>query len=63
MIYNWYNLCNLFKKQSMPAQEDLKKIVGEYAAGLIGDNALIGLGSGSTVYWFIQGLAERVKQD
>lgn len=39
-----------------------KKMAGEYAAELIEDGMNIGLGTGSTVYWTILRLAERVKQ-
>jgi ribose 5-phosphate isomerase A len=38
-----------------------KRAVGEAAAGLIGDGARVGLGTGTTAYWFIVALANRVR--
>lgn len=37
-----------------------KKQAGEYAAGLIEDNMVVGLGTGSTVRFFIEALAQRI---
>jgi ribose 5-phosphate isomerase A len=38
-----------------------KRAAGEAAAGLIGDGARVGLGTGTTAYWFIVALADRVR--
>ena len=38
-----------------------KQRVGEKAAALVEDGMIVGLGTGSTAYWFIRKLAERVK--
>ena len=40
---------------------DLKQIAGEYAATFVKDGMKIGLGTGSTAYWTIQKLGQRVK--
>lgn len=39
-----------------------KKIVGEAAAELLQDGMTVGLGTGSTAYWAIVKIGERVKQ-
>lgn len=41
---------------------NLKQLAGEYAANFVNDGMKIGLGTGSTVYWTIQKLGERVKR-
>ncbi len=41
---------------------NLKQLAGEYAANLVKDGMKVGLGTGSTVYWTIQKLGERVKE-
>ncbi|BCC12286.1 ribose-5-phosphate isomerase A [Bacillus cereus] len=41
---------------------DLKQIAGEYAATFVKDGMKIGLGTGSTAYWTIQKLGQRVKE-
>ncbi|PHD61776.1 ribose-5-phosphate isomerase RpiA [Bacillus wiedmannii] len=41
---------------------NLKLLAGEYAANLVKDGMKVGLGTGSTVYWTIQKLGERVKE-
>lgn len=41
---------------------NLKQLAGEYAANFVNDGMKIGLGTGSTVYWTIQKLGERVKE-
>ncbi len=43
-------------------QDEIKKKVGVYAADLVKQGMTIGIGSGSTVYWLIQELGNRVKQ-
>ncbi|SFV31211.1 ribose-5-phosphate isomerase RpiA [Thermoflavifilum thermophilum] len=40
----------------------MKKAAGEFAARYVEPHMLIGIGTGSTAYWFIQALGERVKQ-
>ncbi|HXL58076.1 MAG TPA: ribose 5-phosphate isomerase A, partial [Chitinophagaceae bacterium] len=42
--------------------EQAKKNVGIYAADFVKAGMTIGIGSGSTVYWFIEELGKRVKQ-
>ncbi|MES5866317.1 ribose 5-phosphate isomerase A [Bacillus cereus group sp. RP32] len=41
---------------------NLKQLAGEYAANFVTDGMKVGLGTGSTVYWTIQKLGERVKE-
>lgn len=41
---------------------NLKQLAGEYAANFVKDGMKVGLGTGSTVYWLIQKLGERVKE-
>ncbi|MDA1601380.1 ribose-5-phosphate isomerase RpiA [Bacillus cereus] len=41
---------------------NLKQLAGEYAADYVKDGMKVGLGTGSTVYWAIQKLGERVKE-
>ena len=45
----------------MLTQEQIKKNLGKYAADLVPANSVIGMGTGSTVYWLIQELAVRVR--
>jgi ribose 5-phosphate isomerase A len=42
--------------------DEIKKKVGVYAADLVKQGMIIGIGSGTTVYWFIEELGKRVKQ-
>jgi len=42
--------------------DEIKKKVGVYAADLIKQGMTIGIGSGTTVYWFIEELGKRVQQ-
>ncbi|WP_276499993.1 ribose-5-phosphate isomerase RpiA [Terrimonas pollutisoli] len=46
----------------MFTQEEIKKKLGGYAAGLVPANSTIGLGTGSTVFWLIKELADRIQQ-
>ena len=46
----------------MLTQEEIKKKLGTYAAGLVPANSTIGLGTGSTVFWLIKELADRIQQ-
>ncbi|MFC0775875.1 ribose-5-phosphate isomerase RpiA [Terrimonas alba] len=46
----------------MLTQEEIKKKLGAYAAGLVPANSIIGLGTGSTVLWLIKELADRIQQ-
>jgi ribose 5-phosphate isomerase A len=41
---------------------DAKRIAAEYAADTVENNMLVGLGTGSTAYWAIARLAERVRE-
>ncbi|MCW3119979.1 MAG: rpiA [Chitinophagaceae bacterium] len=41
--------------------EESKKIAGEYALQFIVPGTTIGIGTGSTVYYFIHALADKVK--
>lgn len=41
---------------------DLKQLAGEYAANFVKDGMKIGLGTGSTIFWTIQKLGQRVKE-
>lgn len=47
----------------MNTQEQLKKAVGEKAATFVKDGMKVGLGSGSTVYWLVRALGERIEQE
>jgi ribose 5-phosphate isomerase A len=53
---------NEFLKNELMNQETLKQAVGYKAAELIQEGMLVGLGTGSTVYYFIQKLIERVAE-
>ncbi|MFT3825394.1 MAG: ribose-5-phosphate isomerase RpiA [Chitinophagaceae bacterium] len=44
------------------SSEEIKKLTGEKAATFIKDGMTIGVGTGSTAYWFILALAQRIKQ-
>ena len=46
----------------MLSPDEIKKNVGSYAAGLVKHGMILGLGTGTTVYWLIQELGIRVKQ-
>ena len=46
----------------MLPQEEIKKNTGIYAADFIKNEMIIGLGTGTTVYWFIHELSKRVEQ-
>ena len=46
----------------MSTPDEIKKKAATYAADLVTSGTTIGLGTGSTVYWLIQELGERVKQ-
>ncbi|KLA06406.1 ribose 5-phosphate isomerase A [Bacillus cereus group sp. MYBK77-1] len=41
---------------------NLKQLAGEYAANFVKDGMKVGLGTGSTAYWAIQKLGQRVKE-
>jgi len=43
--------------------DDLKRAVGHRAAELVRDGMVVGLGTGSTAYWLVQRLGERVAQE
>jgi ribose 5-phosphate isomerase A len=44
------------------ALEEAKKNTGVYAADFVKNGMIIGIGSGTTVYWFIQELGRRIQQ-
>lgn len=46
----------------MHSPEEIKKLVGIYAAQFVEQDMMVGLGTGSTVYWLLQELGNRVKQ-
>ncbi len=46
----------------MNTPDEIKKKVGTYAADFVEPGMILGLGTGSTVYWLIKELGERVKQ-
>jgi ribose 5-phosphate isomerase A len=46
----------------MSTQNEIKKKTGEYAVNLIEANMTIGIGTGSTAYWFIEALGKKVKE-
>lgn len=43
-------------------KDEIKQKLGPYAANLIPAGSTIGLGTGTTVYWLIQALAEKIKE-
>jgi ribose 5-phosphate isomerase A len=45
----------------MLSATEIKKLVGNYAAGLVQPGMNVGLGTGTTAYWLIQALGERIK--
>jgi len=45
----------------MLTQDEIKKKLGKYAADLVPANSVIGMGTGSTVFWLIQELAVRAR--
>jgi ribose 5-phosphate isomerase A len=45
----------------MLTKEETKKLAAVQAIGYVQQHMIIGIGTGSTVYWFIQELAKRVK--
>ena len=47
----------------MDKQTEQKRAAGEYAASLIEDGMVVGLGTGSTVKFFIERLAARINQE
>ncbi|GIO24815.1 ribose-5-phosphate isomerase RpiA [Oceanobacillus sp. J11TS1] len=47
----------------MNTQDQLKKAVGEKAASLVKDGMKVGIGSGSTVYWLVRALGERIQKE
>ena len=46
----------------MLAEDKIKRKVGEYAAQLVQTNTIIGIGTGSTVYYFIHALTARIRE-
>jgi len=46
----------------MLSPEQMKRVAGEYAVGFVQPGFVTGIGTGSTVYYFIHALAEKVKQ-
>jgi ribose 5-phosphate isomerase A len=46
----------------MLSPEEMKRAAGEYAAKLIQPGFITGIGTGSTVFYFIQALAKRVRE-
>ena len=52
------------RMQSDPTinQEKMKELAGAYAVKFVPDNSVIGLGSGSTVSWFIKALGKKVQE-
>src|SRR5690606_22025469 len=51
------------RRNCMLGEKDIgKKLAGEQAANEVQDGMKVGLGSGSTVYWMVKRLGERVQQ-
>jgi ribose 5-phosphate isomerase A len=46
----------------MLSSEEIKQLVAKQAAQVVTNNMTIGIGSGSTVYWLIMELGQRVRQ-
>jgi ribose 5-phosphate isomerase A len=47
----------------MATQDELKRLVGEKAAELVQDGTVVGLGTGSTVFFTVKKLGQRVKEE
>ena len=45
----------------MLSPEEIKKLAGTAAIDLVEDDMILGIGTGTTAYWFIMALAEKVK--
>jgi ribose 5-phosphate isomerase A len=45
----------------MLSSDQIKQLVGEAGAELVQDNMVIGMGSGSTVFYFIEALAKKIQ--
>ena len=41
---------------------NLKEVVGKEAVNYVKDGMIVGLGTGSTVFYFVHALAEKVKE-
>jgi ribose 5-phosphate isomerase A len=50
------------KENRSMSRDEIKKKVAVYAADLVKQGMTIGIGSGSTVYWLIEELGNRIKQ-
>src|SRR5947199_6341293 len=46
----------------MTAADEIKKAVGIKAAELVKMDMIVGIGTGSTAYWFIEALTQRIKK-
>ncbi|MFL5786630.1 MAG: ribose-5-phosphate isomerase RpiA, partial [Flavisolibacter sp.] len=46
----------------MTAADEIKKAVGIKAAELVKMDMIVGIGTGSTAYWFIEALSQRIKK-
>ena len=42
--------------------DELKKLAGVYAAGFDEDRMVVGLGTGSTAYFFVEEIGRRIKE-
>ena len=42
--------------------DELKKLAGVYAAGFVEDGMVVGLGTGSTAYFFVEEIGRRIKR-
>ena len=42
--------------------EELKKLAGVSAASFVGDGMVVGLGTGSTAYFFVEEIGRRIKK-
>lgn len=47
----------------MNTQNELKALVGRYAGRYVQDNMIVGLGTGSTVYYFVEELGRRIREE
>ena len=43
--------------------EELKKLAGVSAASFVGDGMVVGLGTGSTAYFFVEEIGRRIKEE
>ena len=54
------DLPNNYELQNMITQEEIKRKTGEFVVDMVQQDMVVGIGTGSTAYWFIEALGKRV---